>query len=196
MFNSIDDILYVVIQKLQVLYYFNINDLKKQLEIKVYTRINLINYYFDKINKKDLLAVSDGLDIKVWNINTLECLSNIIIPKDFFDDLHKWPQSISTLFFINNKNKIYINMAFPHYDLPMLVYDIEGNKIKKVKINLKEINHMGSFTDKKNLTFLLVVINLLSLLILKKMKYIKVIFMIKIMNIIMLPLMIRILLKN
>ena len=152
-FNSIDDILYVVYSRTASIILFNINEMKKQLEIKLYTRTNLINYYFDKINKRDLLAVSDGLDIKVWNINNFECLSNIIIPKDFFDDLHKRPRSISTLFFINNKNKIYISIAFPFYDLPMQVYDLEGNKIKKVKINLKEINHMGSFTDKKKSYF-------------------------------------------
>ena len=152
-FNSIDDILYVVYSRTASIILFNINEMKRQLEIKLYTRTNLINYYFDKINNRDLLAVSDGLDIKVWNINNFECLSNIIIPKDFFDDLHKRPRSISTLFFINYKNNIYISIAFPFYDLPMQVYDLEGNKIKKVKINLKEINHMGSFTDKKKSYF-------------------------------------------
>ena len=152
-FNSIDDILYVVYSRCVSIILFNINEQKKQLEIKLSTRINLINYYFDKVNKRDLLAVSDGLDITVWNINTVECLSNIIIPKDLFGDLHKRPKRIQTLFFINNKNNIYINIAFPYNDLPMQVYDLEGNKIKKVKINLEQINHMSSFTDKNKSYF-------------------------------------------
>jgi len=152
-FNSIDDILYVVYSRTASIILFNINDQKKQLEIKIYTRTNLIKYYFDKVNKRDLLAVSDGLDIKVWNINTLQCLSNIIIPKDLFGDLHKCFKCIQTLFFINNKNNIYINIAFPFIDLPMQVYDLEGNLIKKIKINLKQINHMGGFTDKNKSYF-------------------------------------------
>ena len=152
-FNSIDDRLYVVYSRNASIILFNIKDQKKQLEIKLSTRINVINHYFDKTNKRDLLAASDGLDIKIWNINTVECLSNIIIPRYLFDHLHKWPKKIQTLFFINNKNNIYINIAFPFNDLPMQVYDLEGNKIKKVNINLEQINYMSSFTDKKKSYF-------------------------------------------
>ena len=152
-FNSIDDILYIIYSRNISVILFNINDNKISLEIKEYDRTILFNYYFDNINKRDLLATSSNLDIKIWNINNLECLYNIIIPADLFVHPHKWPKSIQTLFFINNKNHIYINVVFPHYDLPMQVYDLNGEKIKNVKINLKEINYMGSFSDKNKSYF-------------------------------------------
>ena len=152
LFNSIDDILYVIYSRGVSIILFNINDNKKSLEIKVYNRTILFNYYFDKINKRDLLATIDSLNIKLWNVNNFECLCNIIISKDLFQE-KSINRRIQTLFFINNKNDIYINIVFPHYNLPIHVYDLDGNEIKKIKINLKQINHMDSFSDKNKSYF-------------------------------------------
>ena len=152
LFNSIDDILYAIYSRGISIILFNINDNKKSLEIKVYNRTILFNYYFDKINKRDLLATVDSLNIKLWNINNFECLHNIKISEDLFVQ-EKYNRRIQTLFFINNKNHIYINIAFAHYNLPMHVYDLDGNEIKKIKINLKQINHMESFSDKNKSYF-------------------------------------------
>ena len=38
---------------------------------------------------------------------------------------------------LNDKNHLYINTIFPYYNFPMNAYDLDGNEIKKIRINLK-----------------------------------------------------------
>ena len=81
-FKSINDILYIIYANdFQSIILFNFIDNKKINEIKNAHDfpINNFRHYLDKINKRDLIISISSYDnnIKLWNINNIECILNI-----------------------------------------------------------------------------------------------------------------------
>ena len=80
-FNSISsNILYMVFSKGNSICFFNIKDNRLLLQIKNAHKdaITIFRYYFDKINRRDLiLSLSRDGCIKIWNINNFECINTI-----------------------------------------------------------------------------------------------------------------------
>ena len=115
---------------------FNFIDNKKINEIKnahLYY-INNFRHYLDKINKRDLVLSISGFDsnIKLWNINTLDCLLNI-------KSAYKNGIMFSACFLYNDK-QLYIvscNDYYPDKPGPIKIFDLKGKKTKEIK-NSKE----------------------------------------------------------
>ena len=82
--------------------------------------VDKLKYFFDDLNKRDWLLSYYDLNIKLWNINTLETLFSLT----FF-------RAIDSACFLNENKNIYI--AIKVDNIPILIYDLEGNIIKKIK---------------------------------------------------------------
>jgi len=80
-FNSIDNILYLIYGTInKSIIACNLLENKKVIEIKNAHKELITNfrYYLDKKNKRDLvISLSYDNNIKLWNINNWECLSDI-----------------------------------------------------------------------------------------------------------------------
>ena len=95
-----------------------------------------IKHYFDKNNKRDLLAsYCYNNSLKLWNINIMECIAVIDLLSSFGDIL------LNSLFFMNLKNQLLIVAPFVlEYKYEKIVfYDLKGVKMKEIKI--KTNNH-------------------------------------------------------
>ena len=121
---------------------FNLIDNKKINEIKNAHENYITNFrhYSDIINKRDLIISTSFLDnnIKLWDINNIECLLNIDKAND--------NGFIYSSCFLNNNNQLYIlssgcNDDYEYEDdfEPIKVYDFNG-------INIKEINDSNQLT--------------------------------------------------
>ena len=87
-FKSIDNIFYLIYTNLDnSIIAYDLIDNKKMIEIKnsnYWSYITNLRYYFDYINKRDLLiSISYDNNLKLWNINNWECLLNF---KDINDN--------------------------------------------------------------------------------------------------------------
>jgi hypothetical protein len=81
-FKSVYDLILIVFIDIKYsIIMYNLIDNKKILEIKNANAINIneLKHYLDKKNKRDLLSSITMLEnnIKVWNLNNLECILNI-----------------------------------------------------------------------------------------------------------------------
>ena len=121
--------------------FFDIIDNKRVCKIKNAHHYNIvhINHYFDKNNSRDLLAsYSYENSIKLWNINTIEC----IIAIDILSSVNDKDIILNSLFFMNLNNQIYIvaPFAFKNNYEKIVFYDLKGTKMKEIKLNIKKHN--------------------------------------------------------
>ena len=129
-FKSIDDIFYLVYstRNKSIIFYNLIND-KKINEIKNAHGEYITNfrYYLDISNKRNLItsiSLEDN-NIKLWNINNLECLLNIEHANE--------DGGLLSACFLNDNNNIYIVTSNENYQdvEPVKIFDLNGNLIKK-----------------------------------------------------------------
>ena len=131
-FNSINDILYLIYAKenKSIILYDIINYVKiceiKNAHNKI---ISNFRHHLDKKNKRDLILSisSEDNNIKLWNINNLECLLNLtnIYEQGFIN---------SVCFLEDYINNIYIitsNFNFNSFQ-SIKVFDFKGSKIKEI----------------------------------------------------------------
>ena len=128
-FKSITDIIFAVyvIDDTSIIFYNLINNQKiNEIKNAYNDYIFMLKYYFDKMNKKDLLMSSsnnnndENINIKIWNINKIECIYNLSIKKignEFFPS------------FFRIKNQIYIIINTGNY---IEIYNLNGNLIKEM----------------------------------------------------------------
>ena len=98
-----------------------------------------IKHYFDKNNSRDLLAsYSYKNSIKLWNINTMECIAVIDILSSFDDE----DIILNSLFFMNLKNQINIvaPFVFKKNCEKIAFYDLKGIKMKEITFKIKNHN--------------------------------------------------------
>ena len=121
--------------------FFDLIDNIRVLKIKKahYYNIVDIKHYFDKNNSRDLLAsYSHENSIKIWNINTMECITVIDILSSFDDkDI-----LLNSLFFMNLKNQINIvaPFVFKKNCEKIAFYDLKGIKTKEITFKIKNHN--------------------------------------------------------
>ena len=146
-FNSINNILYLIYSKEnKSIIIFDIINKVKICEIKNAHNKVITNFrhYLDKKNKRDLvMSISfEENNIKLWNINNLECLLNL-------QKIYDTGYLNSACFLEDNNNNIYIlasNFNFNSFE-PIKVFDLNGNKIKEINESSDKTYIIISFYD-------------------------------------------------
>ena len=148
-FKSINDILYLIYSnKNKSIISYDLIQNKKINEIKNAHNEYITNfrYYLDKINLRDLILSISAYDnnIKLWNINNLNCLLHIKkINKNGY---------LYSACFMNFNNNNYIITSNGNFDLldPIKVYDFKGNKIKEINDSCDKTFYIDNYYDKKS----------------------------------------------
>ena len=151
-FTSINNILYLVYASgdFSIACYDLINN-KKINEIKNCHSKHILNieHIYEKENKKNLiLSLSNDNNIKLWDIDNLECILNI--KSKIGDDWKSVYDVNSSCCFLQDKNKAYIVMS-RDCDEMIEIYDIKGNIIKKFgesKFQTKICSLYDNYLDK------------------------------------------------
>ena len=147
-FKSINDIFYLIYaNKVKSMIIYNLEDKKKINEIKRAhdNYISNFRHYLDNINKRDLVMSISAIDnnIKIWNINNLECLVNI---RNINQDGFLYSSCI-----LNDNNKAYIVTSNQNiFNLESIkIFDFNGNKIKEINDSNDSVFCIDSFYDIK-----------------------------------------------
>jgi WD40 repeat protein len=158
-FKSVHDILYLIYtnSKCSIILY-NIDDNKKINEIKTAHRYNITDFqhFSDKKNERDLiLSIHCWIyDIKLWDINKLECIYNFkgnYFTDEFYSEFYS-DAFLYTACFLNNfdNNYIIIGRSFllmSEMEFPIEVYDFNGNLIKKIKDSIEGSDKIICYYD-------------------------------------------------
>ena len=147
LFNSIDNILNLVYgtKELSIIC-FNINDNKKEIEIKKAHDDDIIgfNHFLDKKNKRDLLMSISALNfLKIWNANNWECLLH----------LEKVNNTglLSSVCFLNNDGEGLIvtsNSTYIHAE-KIKVFNLKGEKIKEIYNSNEDSLYINTYYDEE-----------------------------------------------
>ena len=147
-FNSIDNILSLIYtDNTKSIFYYNIIDERKITEIKN-AHNNYINnfiYYFDKNNKRDLILSVSSKDnnIKLWNINNLDCLIDLKL-------IYKNGNILSACILFEGQDIFILasnsNLQSKEY---IKVYDLNSNLVKSINDSNDNNFYIDSFYDKK-----------------------------------------------
>ena len=148
-FQSINDILTLVYSNINyTIIFYNIIDNKKIIEIKKAHSYYITNlrHYLDKIKEIDYLisASSSTHNIKLWNINTFECLFDL----NNFNTNGK----ITSACFLNENNQNYVltcNFNLNNLVDSIKVFDFKGKKIKEIKDSNENAHTIINFYDNK-----------------------------------------------
>ena len=142
-FKSINDILILIYSNdIFSIISYNIFDFKLINEIKHAHDKYIINFrhYLDKNNNRDLVLSSDSDNIRVWNLNYLECMLNIqyiYIGGIMFSSC-----------FLNNKDNIYIVTSSYKFG-PVKIFDFNKKQIKQMNYSNDGIYFIDCYYDKK-----------------------------------------------
>ena len=148
-FKAINDILYIIYANNNMsIILFNFIDNKKINEIKNAHSyyINNFRHYSDKINKRDLVLSISSFDnnIKLWNINNIDCLLNI-------ENAYKNGDIYSACFLFTNK-QLYIvscNDYYPDKPGPIQIFDLEGKMTTEIKNSKERSFFIDTYYDNK-----------------------------------------------
>ena len=145
-FNSIDKILYLIYgTNNRSIISYNLIENIKVIEIKNAHKELITNfrYYPDKINKRDLvISLSYDNNIKLWNANNWECLSN-------FEEINKKGYLLSACFLIENNNYYIITSNYSDNSELLKVFDLNGNKIKELINSGDDSSFIDTYYDLK-----------------------------------------------
>lgn len=153
-FRSKYNIFYVIyINEKKSIISYNLNDNKKINEIKKAHNDNIINlkHYSDHTHSRDLiLSISTDDNIKIWDINNIECLVNI----NNSGGENKGYLPYACLFYDNGQNYILsCNYKFTFKSNESIsVLDFGGKIIKKIN-DSKDNSFFIDFYCNKNLSF-------------------------------------------
>ena len=147
LFTSINNLVYVIYSNLsRAIISYNLNSQKKIIEIKEahYTYITNLRYYFDKINKRDIIMSLSCKDnnIKLWNFKNWECILNLI-------DINNNGDIYSACLFNKNNNN-YLTTSNCNWNQncePIKIFDFEGNKIKEISNSNDKTFYIEYFYD-------------------------------------------------
>ena len=131
-FESIEKILYIIYANIKnSIIFYDLVDNKKKSAIKNAHKTYIINlrHYLDKIYKQNLLISLSSLDnnLKVWNINSLECYLNL-------ENVNNTGELYSACLLFNNNNKYIItsNFKLNSFYIYIKIFDFKGNKINEI----------------------------------------------------------------
>ena len=155
-FKSVNDIyilIYGLINNSIILY--NINDNKRINEIKnAHNKdIEKFKYYLDTKKKLDLVLSLADNELKVWNINNLECLFKF----EYYNDNEDEENLRISANFLYNHKKVYVIIKFAIYDEPIKIYNLKGKKIKEI-YKYNKVDFIDTFYDNKlSKTFIIII---------------------------------------
>ena len=134
-FTSIDNILYIIYtNKSNSIVLYNLIDNKKINEIKNAHQKKILSfkYYFDNINKRDLIISSSGISdvVKIWDVQKLECIFT-------------FSEMISACF-LKEKNDIFIAGC---KDEKIIIFNLNGNIIKEIQSYKYSENYIDNYID-------------------------------------------------
>lgn len=143
--SNFDNIIYLIYaNENKSIISYNLIERKKINELANAHNNNITNfrYYLDKEKKRDLLISisSDDRNLKLWNINNLECLTDL---KNVYDE-----GSLYSGCFLNVNNEIYIATCSSNFYQPIKVFDLNGKMIKEIDKKLSSYI-IDSFYDDK-----------------------------------------------
>ena len=145
-FKSRDNILYLIYStKDMSIISYNLIENKIIIEIKNAHNELIINfrYFFDKINKTDLLiSISYDNNIKLWDVNKWECLSD-------FKGINKNGYLLSACFLNDNNNYYIITSSYSDNSELLKVFDIKGEKVKEIKNSGDDTSFIDVYYDIK-----------------------------------------------
>ena len=148
-FESIENIIYLIYtNENKSIISYNIIDNKRINEIKNAHNEYITNfrYYLDKTNKKDLIISISAYDnnIKLWNINNLECLLNL-------KDIYEYGFLYSACFLKDNgNNESYIITSNYNYSDNcelIKVFDFNGKKVKEINDTNDKTYFIDTYND-------------------------------------------------
>ena len=147
LFTSINNLIYVIFTNIKrAIISYNINSQKKIAEIKEahFTFITNFRYYFDKVNKRDIIMSLSCKDnnIKLWNFKNWECFLNLIDINNNGD--------IYSACFLNANNNNYLTTSNCNWNQncePIKIFDFEGNKIKEINNSNDKTFYIEYFFD-------------------------------------------------
>ena len=144
--NIIDNILYLIYGTInKSIISCNLLENKKVIEIKNAHKELITNfrYYLDKKNKRDLvISLSYDNNIKLWNINNWECLSDI-------EEINKNGYLLSACFLHDNNNYYIITSNYSDNSELLKVFDLNGNKVKELKNSGDDASFIDTYYDIK-----------------------------------------------
>ena len=148
-FESINNSLYLIYtNENSSIISYNLNEEKILNEIKNahFYYITNFRHYSDKIGKRDLIiSIScEDNNIKLWNINNWECLTNI-------ENINK-KGSLDSACFLNDNNHLYIlSSNNDNYIISesIKVFDIKGDKIRIINDSNDTTYFIDSYYDIK-----------------------------------------------
>ena len=147
-FNSIDNILYLIYSnKKYFIIFYNLIDNKKINEIKKAHSNYITNFrhFLDKKNKRDLIISisAENNNIKLWNINNLECIYN-------YENVNERGETFSACF-ISDKFQNYIisSNSYLFNTEPIKIYDFNGKKIKEINDSNLNTFYINIYYDNK-----------------------------------------------
>ena len=147
-FESINNNFFLIFAHYSSIIIYNIIDNKKVNEIiKAHNAlIDNFQYHYDYINNRDLIMSISLYDcnIKIWDINKLECLFNNNYQKD--------NGIITACLFIHNEQNYF---AIGYYNKTEIkqyitIYDLKENENKQLKNSNDNIYYIDVYYDKKN----------------------------------------------
>ena len=159
LFESIDNIFYLIYSNNnKSIISFNIIDNKKINEIKnahIY-HITQFRHFLDQANQRDLiLSISLDRNIKIWNINKIECILNL-------NNIYK-NGNINSACFLNNNGEILITTSNYIYYYEendnncIKVYNLKGDKIKDINDSKERIYFADTYyDDKKDTNYIII----------------------------------------
>ena len=156
-FNSVNNILYLIYAtKDKSIISYNLLEDKKIIEIKNAHKELVVNFrhYFDKENKRDLIiSISYDNNIKLWNVNQWECLSD-------FNNVNKSGYSLSACF-LKDKDEYYIiTSSYSDNSELIKVYNLDGQKIKDINNSGDDTSFIDTYYDNKSSKYYIVTGNI------------------------------------
>ena len=149
--NFVNIIYLIYANKNKSIISYNLIERKKINEIVNAHENNITNfrYYLDIEQKRDLLISisSDDRNLKLWNINNLECLIDL---KNIYD--------IGSLYsgcFLNINNELYIATCGSNISQPIKIFDFKGKIIKKIESKLSSYIIDSFYDDKLSKNYLI-----------------------------------------
>ena len=150
-FQSIDNIFYLIYanknnNQYSIVLYKLIEDIKiTEIKNAHKERITNIKYHLDKVNRRDLI-ISSSYDnnIKLWDINRIECLFNY---EKIYDNGY-----IKSICFLNDNNQIYIassNTSKNNLN-PIKIFDLNGNLMKELNNSKNNVLFIEYYNDNNN----------------------------------------------
>ena len=159
LFESIDNIFYLVYSNnKKSIISFNIIENKKINEIKNAhdSFITHFRHCFDQANHRDLILSISSRDrnIKIWNINKIECILNL---NNIYDTGY-----IYSACFLNYNGETFIITSNYKYgsqddDDYIKVFNLKGDKIKDINDSKESIFFIDTYYDDKNDNFFIII---------------------------------------